>query len=404
MIVSVTSEFSFALALLIAVGVPGAFLLAIYWLDLYASRTFRLALLSFGWGAVGSLTLAYLVNTYITLPLLNRMQMEHILLFLLFAPITEEFAKALALLYIRRQPEFTYFVDGAIYGFAAGIGFSIVEVFLYISQMPHQAVLIALSRGLSTCIMHGTTTGLIGAAVGRARLQAIRSQRILILGAIFVAVVIHALFNSAVLLTHIFSDFGVHIALGIAAGGFIALIYFINVGLKDEQRWIKESFDQHLMDLVNADLTTEERAWLKQTLDEEGGVTVAEIRASQIYFVLMDILEPVSRKFPKKAKLMESIVQQQTQIAIKRQILRRLTRPADQKRQQAEIAELQARLKALRQEAGVYVNRYLQWVFDTTEEEILPCLETEVVCTEEDMELSAAIYEAQRIFADTVPD
>ena len=400
---SMVHEFRFILALLVAAGLPGAFLLAIYELDLYASRTFKLVLLSFGWGAVGSLTLAYIINTYITLPLLTRMQMAHILLFVLFAPITEEIAKALVLLYIRRQPEFTYFVDGAIYGFAVGIGFSIVEVFFYISQMPDQALLIALSRGLSTCIMHGTTTGLIGAAIGRARLQDIRSQRALILGAALAAMLIHALFNSAVVLTQVFGDFGTHIALGIAAIGFIALIYFINRGLNDEQRWIRESFDQHLMDLVNADLTAEEQAWLKQTLDEEGGVTVAEVRASQIYTILLDILEPVARKFPKKAKLMESIVQQQTQIAIKRQILQRLTYPEDQKRQQAEIVELEVRVKALRREAGIYVSRYLQWVFDTSAEEILPCLETAVVCTEEDIQLSEAIQEAQRIFAHATP-
>ncbi len=397
------SEFSFALALLIAAGLPGAFLLAIYGLDLYASRTFKLVLLSFGWGAVGSLTLAYVINTYITLPLLDRMQMEHILLFLLFAPLTEELSKALVMLYIRQRPEFTYFVDGAIYGFAAGIGFSIVEVFLHISLAPNQAVLIALSRGLSTCVMHGTTTALIGAAVGRARLQDVHSQRALILGATLVAVLVHALFNSAVLLTHIFGDFGVHVALGIAVVGFVALAYFINVGLNDEQRWIRESFDQHLMDLINADLSPEEQAWLRQTLDEEGGVTVAEVRASQIYYVLMDILEPVARKFPKKARLMESIVQQQTQIAIKRQMLRRLTHSEDRKRQQTEIAELEARVKALRREAGVYASRYLQWVFDTNADEILPCLETAVVCTEEDIELSEAIQEAQRIFAQTMP-
>ena len=181
------------------------------------------------------------------------------------------------------------------------------------------------------------------------------------------------------------------------------MIYFIGVGLNDEQRWLREGFDQHLMDLVNADLTEDEQAWLKHTLDEEGGVTVAEIRASQIYHILMDILGPVARKFPKKARLMESIVQQQTQIAIKRQILQRLTSPEDQKRQQAEIAELESKLKALRREAGVYVNRYLQWVFDTSEEEVLPCLETAVVCTEEDIELSEAIQQAKRIFTHTTP-
>ena len=51
------------LAVLIATGIPAVFLLIIYTLDLYASRTFRLVLLCFGWGAIGAFGLAYVTNS-----------------------------------------------------------------------------------------------------------------------------------------------------------------------------------------------------------------------------------------------------------------------------------------------------------------------------------------------------
>ncbi len=126
------------LAVLIAAGTPAAFLLIIYTLDLYASRTFRLVVLCFGWGAVGAFGLSYLLNTHVGLPLGRALGATnpYLLLTVAIAPVIEETAKSLSLFYVSRRSEFTYFVDGAIYGFAAGIGFSIIENFLYLSQTP----------------------------------------------------------------------------------------------------------------------------------------------------------------------------------------------------------------------------------------------------------------------------
>jgi len=47
-----------------------------------------------------------------------------------FAPVSEK-SSALILIYLVRRP-FTYFVDGAIYGFAIGVGFAIIENYSYI--------------------------------------------------------------------------------------------------------------------------------------------------------------------------------------------------------------------------------------------------------------------------------
>lgn len=124
------------LAALLAIGIPLLFLILIYTLDLYAFSTFRLVLRCFAWGGLGGIGLAYLINSYVAIPLARTIRPDYVLLYVVFAPVTEEILKSLPLFYISRQPEFTYFVDGAIYGFAAGIGFSIAENFLYLSWAP----------------------------------------------------------------------------------------------------------------------------------------------------------------------------------------------------------------------------------------------------------------------------
>ena len=52
------SAIQILLAGLIAIGIPSIFLLIIYTLDLYASRTFRLVMICFLRGAIGGLGLA----------------------------------------------------------------------------------------------------------------------------------------------------------------------------------------------------------------------------------------------------------------------------------------------------------------------------------------------------------
>jgi RsiW-degrading membrane proteinase PrsW (M82 family) len=171
-----------AVAVLIAVGIPSTFLLIVYTLDLYASRTFHLVMLCFGWGGIGGLGLSYVFNTYAAIPLIQRLSLDYLFLYVVFAPVAEEIVKSLSLFYVSRRPEFTYFVDGAIYGFAAGIGFSITESFLYIGFRPHRGIPLMLVRAFSVCLMHGTAAGLVGAAVGRSRFQKRAGRRLAVFG------------------------------------------------------------------------------------------------------------------------------------------------------------------------------------------------------------------------------
>jgi len=114
-------------AIVVAVVIPLAFLFLVRRLDLYALGTFPTVLICMG-GGIAAFLAAYLLNNTL-LPLVG-----YALMITLVAPIVEEVLKSLLLVYYVRQPDFTYFVDGAIYGFAAGVAFAVVENLLYLSH------------------------------------------------------------------------------------------------------------------------------------------------------------------------------------------------------------------------------------------------------------------------------
>ena len=328
------------LAVVIAAGIPALFLLLIYTLDLYASRAFRLVVLCFGWGAVGAFGLAYLTNTYAGLPLGRTLKVDpQLFLVIAFAPVVEEIAKSLSLFYVSRRSEFTYFVDGAIYGFAAGIGFSIIENFLYLSVNPGIGIALALTRAFSTCLMHGTAAGLVGTVVGRFRFRRHSGRRLALVGGWAAAVLLHAFFNgiSRVAPLAELAAVALAVAIGLAGVGLIAL--FINLGLR------------------------EERQWLGETLNRQVGVTAAEARAAQAYGNLDEVLKPIAQQFPQKAEQVEILLLQQAQMGIKRKVEQRLDDPKLKEQLAQEIAQLRAEMERLRKEIGPYVMAYVRSVF-----------------------------------------
>ncbi|MBN1955407.1 MAG: PrsW family intramembrane metalloprotease [Anaerolineae bacterium] len=369
------------LALLIAIGIPGIFLLLIYFLDFYATRTFHLVVLCFLWGAIGALGLSYLINTYVSISLLIELRWDYILLYIAFAPVAEEIFKAVPLFFVSRHPKFTYFVDGAIYGFASGIGFSIVESFLYIFLYPHLAIAMATVRGISTCLMHGTTSALVGAAVGRFRSWRRARWRSMVIVGWVGAVLIHTLFN-VVAVAIPSAAWGMLGAAFIGLGGLAATTLYIFLGLDEQHQWLAESLDQKMVDLVKADLTAEEQEWLAEMLDREAGITVAEVRASQAYDAIDDILEPIAAQFPHKAELMKRIVLQRAQVGIKRRILEKTVNPMAIKLLTEEIARLEENTRQLRKEAGPRAIAYLSCVYNRADEEVGVCFEDMLTNTE----------------------
>ncbi|NLC31805.1 MAG: PrsW family intramembrane metalloprotease [Clostridiales bacterium] len=151
----------------------------------------RLMMLFFAWGMV-----AFAASVGVNDLLRARGAILPADLSVTWAPIIEEFFKALPLLYflIRKQK-----TDYALFSFAlaAGIGFSIQENYTYLlsqAAVASSLTFYVILRSITTCLMHGMATGLLGFG-----LTLIKEFRVLTLPLLFglfsLSVILHALFN-----------------------------------------------------------------------------------------------------------------------------------------------------------------------------------------------------------------
>jgi len=235
---------------LIAILFPLLFLYIIYVLDLYSSGSFRTVVTCFVWGLI-AFALALGTNTAIKDYLLQGAlgidsYRAFTLTVVLVAPIAEEILKSLALLYYVRRPDFTYFVDGAIYGFAAGIGFSVLENLWYMSQpaAAGQGLVLVISRAFSTCLMHGSASALVGVSIGRFQYGHGRTRVLSTIVGWAAAISLHVGFNSIVEFAQ--GPFLLLGVIGLGVGGMVLIAIFIRWGLAEEKRWIEETLGKDL--------------------------------------------------------------------------------------------------------------------------------------------------------------
>ncbi len=80
------------------------------------------------------------------------------------APVIEETAKALVIIWLVRANRIGFLVDGAIYGFAIGTGFAVVENICYWNSLSNPSLNLWIVRGFGTAVMHGGTTAIFGIA------------------------------------------------------------------------------------------------------------------------------------------------------------------------------------------------------------------------------------------------
>src|SRR5207237_10727434 len=142
-------------SILIASIIPLLFLYLVKCLTSFETHRVRLILLALVWGAI-SLELSYQVDHPIRLVLGMPFVATHT------APFVEEVFKSLVLLYLVRRADTTFFVDGAVYGFASGIGFAIVENMLYLSRVVlDSGLIVGTLRAFEVSLVHGNTTAIV---------------------------------------------------------------------------------------------------------------------------------------------------------------------------------------------------------------------------------------------------
>lgn len=199
----------------------------IWWLDRHEKEPLPLLIVAFLWGAVPAIVLAIFLTNVAGLPLealIPSPGVRRATELAVVAPIIEEAVKAviLVLLFLVSRREFDNVLDGIVYGALVGLGFAFVENILYLSATGMQVgnermVQLWLLRAGLFGLNHSMFTAFTGGALGYARSVRLGWQRGLVASlGLGIAMVLHGLHNTLVLMTGVLASNGRNPALALS--------------------------------------------------------------------------------------------------------------------------------------------------------------------------------------------
>ncbi len=194
-------------AMLPVVPVVATFL----WVDRWEPEPPRLLLAAFAWGAGLSALVALLINSSASavLDAAAGRGAGDLIAPVVVAPIVEEGVKGLFIvgLLVFRRKEFDGVVDGIVYAGVVAAGFAFTENILYLGRtvaQPETAGVLAtlFMRGVASPFAHPLFTCMIGIGAGLAvASRSVATRAVAVLVGFVVAVVLHALWNAASVLS-----------------------------------------------------------------------------------------------------------------------------------------------------------------------------------------------------------
>lgn len=165
----------------------------------------------------------------------------------LVAPAIEESLKAMVILLLMRGERIGFLVDAAIFGFAVGTGFALIENLFYLQSLPDAHIAVWIVRGFGTAVMHGGVQAIfavillvLGERRGATDLGAV-------LPPLAIAIVVHSAFNHFAL-PPIMQTLMILVALP-------ALLWLVFArSERAVARWINHGFDTdtELLELINS--------------------------------------------------------------------------------------------------------------------------------------------------------
>ncbi|MDD1679092.1 MAG: PrsW family intramembrane metalloprotease [Methanomicrobiales archaeon] len=145
------------------------------------------------WG-LSAAVIAYYVNSGLFLAFAGSSVLPDVTI----APVTEELIKALPLFVLLMAFKHRYSRELLVLAMASGFGFAILENYIYITGFVlggADAIAYAVVRGITTSVMHGSLTAIIGYGIFLTYGFERRSLPSILFGLYTVAVTIHALYN-----------------------------------------------------------------------------------------------------------------------------------------------------------------------------------------------------------------
>ncbi|MEE8464251.1 MAG: PrsW family glutamic-type intramembrane protease [Gammaproteobacteria bacterium] len=166
------------------------FLVTLLYMDSYKLVSMRAIIRVIGIGGL-LVILAYFVGSGI----LDSTQMARVDYSLYVAPVLEELLKASVIVVLIRTSRIGFLVDAAIFGFAVGTGFALIENLYYLQTLDSANIGVWIVRGFGTAIMHGGATAIFAILSQALTERSIGINPLKYLPGLALAVALHSLYN-----------------------------------------------------------------------------------------------------------------------------------------------------------------------------------------------------------------
>ncbi len=218
------------------------FLAALVYLDSYKLTPMRQVLIAIALGCL-AVILSYPISVFG----LAWTGVEFATYTRYIAPVVEEALKAAIIVFLIRRNRIGFLVDAAIYGFAVGAGFAILENLFYLQVLPETRLGTWIVRGFGTAIMHGGATAIFAIVSHTLASQKPTRGRAIILPGFAVAVILHSVFN------HFFFAPIVNTLVVLASLPVLLTIIF-QQSERSVSNWLGMGFDAdtELLELINS--------------------------------------------------------------------------------------------------------------------------------------------------------
>lgn len=225
------------------------FLASLVYLDSYKLVRFRNII-----GTILAGCAAAIVSYGVNVTILPLFGLDEGLVTRFAAPLVEEILKAVPIVLLLRTKRIGFLVDAAIYGFAIGTGFALLENLYYLTALPESATALWVVRGFGTAVMHGGTTATFAMLASLLAERRGREKLADTIPGLLVAVAIHSGFNHF-LISPLMSTALVMIALP-----SIVIVVFAQ-SERFLQAWLGKGFDidSELLELLHSGYFSESR-------------------------------------------------------------------------------------------------------------------------------------------------
>lgn len=165
-------------------------LVTLLYMDSYKLVSMRAIIRVIGIGGL-LVILAYFVGSAI----LDSTPMTRVDYSLYVAPVLEELLKASVIVVLIRTSRIGFLVDAAIFGFAVGTGFALIENLYYLQTLDSANIGVWIVRGFGTAIMHGGATAIFAILSQALTERSIGINPLMYLPGLAIAIALHSLYN-----------------------------------------------------------------------------------------------------------------------------------------------------------------------------------------------------------------